>query len=200
MFLFAGLGNPGSQYNNSRHNLGFTIADKISEQYYCSKWKNKFKGLISEGIIDNKKVLILKPTTFMNESGISIKEAVNFYKVSKDQLFVIYDDIELAPGKIRVRFGGSHAGHNGVKNITNHIGPKFWRIKIGIGHPKQIQKVSSYVLGDFSSEDNKWLDDLKFLVSDHIPLILSGDNNHFMSAVAEKMNKIKPPPSNKNFE
>ena len=154
MFLIVGLGNPGKEYDGTRHNIGFAAIDYIADKYNIELNRIKFKGVFGEGLINGKKVILLKPTTYMNLSGESIREVVNFYKISNEEIIVIYDDISLEVGRIRIREKGSHGGHNGIKSIIKEIGTQeFDRIKIGIGRPKDKMTVINYVLGKFDKED-----------------------------------------------
>lgn len=156
MFLIAGLGNPGTEYENTRHNIGFRAIDNIAEKYNISLNRQKFKGIYGEGFINNEKVILLKPLTYMNLSGDSIREIMNFYKISNEEILVIYDDISLDVGRIRLREKGSAGGHNGIKSIIQNLGTDvFSRIKIGVGTPDT--DLVSYVLGKFSKEDNEIL-------------------------------------------
>ena len=153
MFLIVGLGNPGKEYDGTRHNIGFAAVDCIAEKYNIELNREKFKGVFGEGFINNKKVILLKPTTYMNLCGESVREIVNFYKISNEEIIVMYDDISLPVGKMRIREKGSHGGHNGIRNIILNLGTDvFPRVKIGVGAPKG--NLVSHVLGKFSDEEN----------------------------------------------
>ena len=153
MFLIVGLGNPGKEYDGTRHNIGFAAVDCIAEKYNIELNREKFKGVFGEGFINNKKVILLKPTTYMNLSGESVREIVNFYKISNEEIIVMYDDISLPVGKMRIREKGSHGGHNGIRNIILNLGTDvFPRVKISVGAPKG--NLVSHVLGKFSDEEN----------------------------------------------
>lgn len=153
MFLVVGLGNPGSQYEDTRHNIGFKVIDNIAKEYNIEINRQKFKGIYGEGFINGEKVILLKPTTYMNLSGESVREIVNFYKISNEEIIVMYDDISLPVGKMRIREKGSHGGHNGIRNIILNLGTDvFPRVKIGVGAPKG--NLVSHVLGKFSDEEN----------------------------------------------
>src|SRR5690606_38412019 len=143
-----GLGNPGSQHAANRHNVGFMAADAIARRHSFSPWSKKFRGLVAEGTLGGEKVLLLKPQTFMNLSGQSVGEALRFYKLEPAALAVLYDELDLAPGKVRVKSGGGHGGHNGIKSIDQHVGRDYRRVRIGIGHPGAKELVQNYVLGD----------------------------------------------------
>ncbi len=162
MILVVGLGNPGAGYARNRHNFGFMAVDDICRQFSFSSYKEKFLGFISEGKISGEKVIVLKPNTFMNNSGISVREVVNFYKLSSDQVIVFHDDLDLSFGKVKVKKGGGSAGHNGLKSIDSHIGKEYIRVRLGISHPDK-QEVISYVLSDFSLSERE---EIAFLLSD----------------------------------
>lgn len=185
MRLVVGLGNPGPKYRNNRHNIGFMAADEIVRRHGLSAPRSKFQGDVSEGEIGGEKVLVLKPATFMNESGRSVGEAVRFYKLATEDVFVIYDEIDLAAAKIRVKQGGGHAGHNGLRSIDAHLRDKnYWRVRLGIGHPGEKSQVSNHVLGDFSTQDRSWVARELEALAKELPLLLSGKTNDFMSRVA----------------
>jgi len=185
MRLVVGLGNPGPKYKNNRHNIGFMAADEIVRRHGLSAPRSKFQGDISEGDIAGERVLVLKPATFMNESGRSVGDAVRFYKLASEDVIVIYDEIDLAAEKIRVKQGGGHAGHNGLRSIDAHLDDKnYWRVRLGIGHPGDKAKVSNHVLGDFSKHDRQWVGRELTAVADELPLLLDGKPNDFMSRVS----------------
>jgi PTH1 family peptidyl-tRNA hydrolase len=185
MRMVVGLGNPGPKYRNNRHNIGFMAADEIVRRHRLSAPRSKFQGDISEGDIGGERVLVLKPATFMNESGRSVGDAVRFYKLAPEDIIVIYDEIDLAAEKIRVKQGGGHAGHNGLRSIDAHLGDKnYWRVRLGVGHPGDKSQVSNHVLGDFSKQDRVWVERELAAVADELPLLLSGQTNDFMSRVA----------------
>ncbi|MFV0245802.1 MAG: aminoacyl-tRNA hydrolase [Qingshengfaniella sp.] len=183
MLLFAGLGNPGAKYAKNRHNVGFMALDRIAEDHGFGPWRQKFQGLISEGRLGTVKVLLLKPQTFMNLSGQSVGEAARFHKIPVEDLCVFHDELDLAPGKCRVKTGGGHAGHNGLRSIHAHLGEAYRRVRIGIGHPGHKDRVSGYVLSDFAQADGAWLEDLLRGLSDGAPALAAGDNGKFMTAV-----------------
>ncbi len=191
MLLLVGLGNPEEKYQRNRHNVGYQIIDAIADHYGFEPERKKFQGLIREGVIDGRgvrrKALLLKPTTYYNESGNSVREVAQFYKIPVDQIVVFHDELDLAPGKIKAKKGGSTAGNNGLKSITAHMGAEFIRIRVGIGHPGDKAKVTSHVLSDFSkSEINDWVTELKQACARNAPLLAQPENgvDRFMSAVA----------------
>lgn len=184
MKLFVGLGNPGGKYARHRHNIGFMALDRIAADHGFSPWKSKFQGQISEGQLGREKVMLLKPETFMNNSGQSVGEAMRFYKLAPQDVTVLQDELDLAPGKARMKQGGGHAGHNGLRSLHAHIGDTYNRVRLGIGHPGRKELVSGYVLHDFSKADETWLEDLLRGVSDGAAHLAEGDGGKFMNAVA----------------
>ncbi|MBJ6134214.1 aminoacyl-tRNA hydrolase [Ochrobactrum sp. Q0168] len=193
MLLIAGLGNPGPKYARNRHNIGFMAADEIFRRHRFSNWQKKFQAEIADGVIDGEKVLLIKPQTFMNLSGQSIGEAMRFYKLTSADLVVIYDELDLVPGKLRIKTGGGSGGHNGIKSIDAHVqsfpgGQNYRRMRLGIGHPGAKELVHNYVLGDFGKADSEWLDTLLGAVADNIGLLAKpGDDNSFMNRIALAM-------------
>jgi PTH1 family peptidyl-tRNA hydrolase len=173
MILLAGLGNPGPKYARNRHNAGFMVADEIVRHYGLSPWRAKFQGEVSDGVIDGEKVLVLKPGTFMNESGRAVGEAMRFYNLEPEDVVVIHDELDLPPGKFRMKTGGGHAGNNGLRSIIQHIGAEFHRVRFGIGHPGHKDKVHGYVLKDFSKEDLKAAEPLIDALVRHLPLLVT---------------------------
>lgn len=184
MKLFAGLGNPGAAYAGHRHNIGFMALDRIAADHGFAPWRSRFQGLASEGRLGEDKVILLKPQTFMNLSGQSVAEALRFYKLTPAELVVFHDELDLAPGKVRVKAGGGHAGHNGLRSIHAHLGDAYGRVRLGIGHPGHKDAVAAYVLHDFAKADQDWLDDLLRGLSDGAPALADGDAVRFMNAVA----------------
>ena len=185
MRLLVGLGNPGGKHHNNRHNIGFMAADKIRETYDFSPYRRRFQGLISEGKIGNNSVRILKPTTFMNESGRSVGETIKFFKLPSHKVFVFYDDLDLVPGKCRIKLGGGAGGHNGLKSLDNQIGNEYWRVRLGIGHPGHKDRVLRYVLQDFAKKErNTWLTILLESLADNIQLLIESNENTLMSKLA----------------
>ena len=159
MKLIVGLGNPGAKYANNRHNIGFMAMDRIAADHGFSAWRAKFQGQIADGRFGSEKVALLKPETFMNLSGQSVGEAMRYLKITPDNVIVFHDEIDLAPGKVRLKTGGGHAGHNGLRSIHGHIGPDYDRVRMGVGHPGHKDAVPGYVLRDFPKADADWLDD-----------------------------------------
>ncbi|MVA99491.1 aminoacyl-tRNA hydrolase [Nitratireductor sp. CAU 1489] len=184
MLIFAGLGNPGPKYENQRHNVGFMAADAIARRHSFSPWSKKFKAEIAEGRLGDDKVLLVKPQTFMNLSGQAIGEALRFYKLSPADLVVFYDELDLAPGKVRIKIGGGSGGHNGIKSIDAHCGKDYRRVRIGIGHPGDKALVHNHVLGDFAKADRTWLEPLLDATADSAALLVKGDDNGFMNKVS----------------
>ena len=191
MFLFVGLGNPGAKYSSNRHNVGFMAADVIAAAHGFGPWRKKFQGELSEGTLGGKKVLLLKPQTFMNESGRSVGEALRFHNIPLDHVFVFYDELDLEPGKVRVKLGGGAAGHNGIRSISSQITPEFKRVRLGIGHPGDKNMVMPHVLGDFAKSDREWLVAMLDAVADNAALLIEGAEAKFQSMVHLKVN---PPP------
>lgn len=184
MKIFVGLGNPGAKYAGNRHNIGFMAVDRIAEEHGFGPWKSRFQGRVSEGRLGSVKVVLLKPETFMNRSGQSVGEAMRFYKLEPQDIIVLHDELDLAPGKARVKQGGGHAGHNGLRSIHGHIGEAYGRVRLGIGHPGRKEAVPGYVLHDFARADADWLDDLMRGIADGAPHLAEGDGGKFMNAVA----------------
>ncbi|MBV1865187.1 MAG: aminoacyl-tRNA hydrolase [Rhodobacteraceae bacterium] len=184
MKLFVGLGNPGSKYAQNRHNIGFMALDRIAQDHGFSPWRRKFQGQICEGRLGGEKLALLKPETFMNLSGQSVGEAMRFYKLDPQDVTVFHDELDLAPGKCRVKQGGGHAGHNGLRSMHQHISPEYQRVRLGIGHPGRKELVARYVLHDFATADTDWLDDLLRGISDGVNALAKGDTGRFMNAVA----------------
>ncbi|WP_209599614.1 aminoacyl-tRNA hydrolase [Ruegeria sp. HKCCSA071] len=194
MKLFVGLGNPGQKYARNRHNIGFMALDRIAADHGFGPWKSKFQAEISEGRLGTEKVLLLKPQTYMNRSGQSVGEAMRFYKLESTDVVVFHDELDLAPGKLRVKAGGGHAGHNGLRSIHEHIGAAYDRVRLGIGHPGRKEMVSGYVLSDFAKSETSWLDDVLRGVSDGAPNLAQDEGGKFMNAVALR---TAPPRSSK---
>ena len=184
MFLVVGLGNPGPEAAGNRHNLGFMAVDEIVRRHGFSSPRRRFQADTHDGRIGDEKILAIKPLTYVNRSGEAVGAAVRFFKLTLDQVIVIYDEIDLAPGKMRVKTGGGAAGHNGVRSIDAHIGPNFRRVRMGVGHPGDRGVVVNYVLRDFSKADWTWVDPLIDAVAEAMPLLVDGDDSGFMSRVA----------------
>src|SRR5687768_7828318 len=183
MLLIAGLGNPGRRYAGHRHNIGFMAAEAIHHRHGFSAWRARFEGEIAEGVLAGEKALILKPATYMNESGRAVGQAMRFYKLEPADVVVIYDELDLPPGKLRMKCGGGTAGHNGLESIEAHIGKDFRRMRIGIGHPGAKELVHGYVLHDFAKADREWIDPLLAALAEHAPLLAKGDDSTFMNRV-----------------
>jgi PTH1 family peptidyl-tRNA hydrolase len=192
MFLFAGLGNPGAKYSGNRHNVGFMAVDEIVRRLRFSSWREKFQSDMSDGVIGGEKILVLKPQTYMNESGRAVGDAVRFHNISLDRVYVFYDELDLDPGKVRVKTGGGAAGHNGIRSIAAHIGPDFKRVRIGIGHPGVKELVHHHVLSDFAKADGLWLDKLLEGMADCADLLAEGKDEKFQSKVALVLNPPRP--------
>lgn len=187
MYLLVGLGNPGREYAHHRHNVGFLCLDEIRQSYGLPSEKAKFSGLLTEGMIDRQKVCLFKPLTYMNRSGGPVSEAARFFKVSPDHIIVFHDDLDLAPGKVRVKQGGGHGGHNGLRDLDAHLGAQYWRVRIGIGRPLHKEGVTSYVLSNFSKEDHGWLDDLLPLLADEVHLLLTSSPQDYAGKIMTEM-------------
>ncbi len=184
MKLWVGLGNPGPQYAGHRHNVGFMAVDRIAAEHGVTPWRRGFKGEVAEGRFGAEKVLLLKPGTFMNLSGEAVRAAADFHKLDPAEITVFHDELDLAPGKLRLKQGGGHAGHNGLRSLHAHIGEGYGRVRIGIGHPGHKDAVAPYVLHDFAKADADWLDDLLRGISDGAPALAAGDGVGFQNAVA----------------
>ena len=183
MLLIVGLGNPGRRYAGHRHNIGFMAVDEIHRRHRLSAWRARFEGETSEGSFGGEKALLLKPATYMNESGRSVGQAMRFYKIAPSDVVLIYDELDLPPGKLRMKAGGSSAGHKGLSSVAAHIGSEFRRMRIGIGHPGAKELVNGYVLHDFAGADREWIDPLLAAISDNIPQLVAGSDSTFMNRV-----------------
>lgn len=186
MLIFAGLGNPGAKYAGNRHNIGFMALDRIAAEHGFAPWRKKFHGEVTEGRLGPEKVLLLKPMTFMNLSGQSVGEAMRFYKLGPGDVTVFHDELDLAPGKVRVKSGGGHAGHNGLRSLHQHIGEAYRRVRLGIGHPGRKEQVTQYVLQDFAKADGEWLDDVLRGVAEGAPELAADRTDRFLNAVARR--------------
>jgi PTH1 family peptidyl-tRNA hydrolase len=184
MKLFVGLGNPGAKYAGNRHNIGYMAVDRIAADHGFGPWRSKFQGVFSEGRLGQEKVILLKPETFMNLSGQSVGEAMRFHKLELADVIVFHDELDLAPGKCRLKSGGGHAGHNGLRSIHAHIGEAYDRVRLGIGHPGDKNRVAGYVLSDFAKADADWLDDLLRGISDGAAALAAGEGAKFLNAVS----------------
>lgn len=171
MLLFVGLGNPGAKYAGNRHNIGFMALDAIARRHRGSPWRARFKGETSEVTLAGDKVLLLKPLTFMNDSGRAVREAMDFYKLAPPAIHVFHDELDLPPAKLRLKTGGGNAGHNGLRSISQHCGNEYPRVRLGIGHPGDKALVHAYVLSDFAKSEREWVGDLCASIADHAELL-----------------------------
>ncbi len=187
MKLFVGLGNPGAAYAGNRHNIGFMAVDRIAADHGFGPWKKAFKGLVADGRLGDVRVLLLKPETFMNLSGQSVQAAMAFHKILPTDMVVFHDELDLAPGKLRSKMAGGHAGHNGLRSIHAHIGEEYGRVRLGIGHPGHKDAVADYVLHDFAKADADWLEGLLHGISDGATLLAAGEDAKFLNRVALRM-------------
>lgn len=183
MVLLVGLGNPGDRYAGNRHNIGFMAIDAIHRRHELPAWRDRFSGTFAEGRIGGAKARLLKPQTFMNESGNAVGKAMRYFDEAPADVVVFYDELDLAPGKVRVKMGGGAAGHNGIRSISAHIGPDFRRVRLGIGHPGHKAAVQRHVLGDFAKADRDWLEPLLDALADHADLLVTGEDSTFMNKV-----------------
>ncbi|PZO02129.1 MAG: aminoacyl-tRNA hydrolase [Hyphomicrobiales bacterium] len=183
MLIFAGLGNPGSRYARNRHNIGFMALDEIARVHRAAPWRARFQGQASEATIGNEKVVLLKPQTYMNESGRSIGEAARFFKVEPADVIVFHDELDLAPAKLRIKLGGGNAGHNGLRSTTAAIGNEYRRVRMGIGHPGLKELVHAYVLNDFGKAEGPWVEDLCTACADNAALLAVHDDAGFQNKV-----------------
>lgn len=196
MKLLVGLGNPGAKHARNRHNIGFMAVDAIAAASGFTPWRGKFQGQVSEGRLGPEKVVLLKPETFMNVSGDSVQAAARFYRVEPADIIVFHDELDLAPGKVRVKTGGGHAGHNGLRSLDAHIGPDFTRVRLGIGHPGDKRLVTNHVLGDFAKAEADWLVPLLDGIAAAVPDLVAGDMARFIETATRnlpKPGKPKPP-------
>jgi PTH1 family peptidyl-tRNA hydrolase len=189
--LIVGLGNPGARYDRNRHNIGFMAADEIRRRHGFGPFRAKFEGAITEGSIAGERIYLLKPETYMNASGDAVGAAQRFYKIDPSEIAVIYDEIDLAPGKLRVKQGGGSAGHNGIRSVEDAIGEDFWRVRLGVGHPGDKRLVEHYVLQNFDAEEMLWVTPLVNAVAEALPLLVAENASAFMTKVALI---LKPPP------
>ena len=183
MRLFVGLGNPGSRYARNRHNVGFMVVDEIARVHGAAPWRRRFQGEAAEAVVGGERMLLLKPQTYMNESGRSVAEAQRFFKLELSDVVVFHDELDLAPAKVRVKLGGGNAGHNGLRSITAQCGNDYRRVRIGIGHPGDKDLVHAYVLSDFAKGEEPWVEDLRRACADAAPLLAKGDDATFQNKV-----------------
>jgi peptidyl-tRNA hydrolase, PTH1 family len=183
MLLFVGLGNPGTRHVGNRHNIGFMAVQAIARRHNLAPWRRRFQGVAVEGPIGGERVLLLLPGTYMNESGRAVTEAAHFYKVEPGEIVVFHDEIELPPGKVRLKTGGGNAGHNGLRSISAHVGNDYKRVRIGIGHPGDKNLVEHYVLSDFAKDEWPWVEALCEIVADNAGLLVEGKDASFQNRV-----------------
>ena len=186
MILIVGLGNPGPKYDRNRHNVGFLALDRIAADHGFSPWRSRFQGQTAEGQLGQQRVTLLKPGSFMNLSGQPVGEAMRYLKLEPADVIVLHDELDLPPGKVRLKSGGGHAGHNGLRSIHQHIGEAYRRLRIGIGHPGHKDRVAGYVLSDFAKAEEAMLDDLLRGISDGAPALAAGDDARFGNAVSAR--------------
>ena len=186
MLLLVGLGNPNPNNTNNRHNVGFLVIDAVNTKFQLSKQKPKFKGLLTTGQIDEQKVYAIKPLTFMNNSGICIKELIDYFKIEAKDVFVFHDDLDIDSGKVKVKFGGSNAGHNGIESIDKNIGKHYTRIRIGIGHPKNSTTEAEHVLKNFSSNEKQSVEEVTKNIIESLSILIKKDLDLFSSKVNQK--------------
>jgi peptidyl-tRNA hydrolase, PTH1 family len=183
MRLFVGLGNPGREYVNNRHNIGFMAVEAIAKRHGFAPWRRRFQGVATEGTIAGEKILLLLPGTYMNESGRAVGEAAHFYKLGVGDIVVLHDEVDLPPAKVRVKTGGGNAGHNGLRSISAHIGNDYRRVRLGVGHPGVKELVHGHVLGDFSKAEREWVEALCDTVADNADLLARGEDASFQNKV-----------------
>ncbi len=183
MLLLVGLGNPGTKYVRNRHNIGFMAMEAIAKHHNITPWRRKYQGVAVEGTIGGERVQLLLPGTYMNESGRAVQEAARFHKLEPGQIIVFHDELELAPGKVRVKIGGGNAGHNGLRSITAHVGNEYKRVRIGIGHPGDKNLVERYVLQDFAKDERPWVEALCDIIADNAGMLVEGKDASFQNKV-----------------
>jgi PTH1 family peptidyl-tRNA hydrolase len=183
MLLFVGLGNPGTRYVANRHNIGFMAVEAIARSHGLGPWRRRFQGVATEGPIGPERVLLLRPETYMNDSGRAVAEAARFYKLTPDAIVVFHDEIDLAPAKLRVKTGGGNAGHNGLRSISAHVGNDYHRVRIGVGHPGSKELVHPYVLSDFARSERPWVEALTGIIADNAELLARGEHASFQNKV-----------------
>lgn len=189
MKLIVGLGNPGDEHSRNRHNVGFMAVDRIGHVHGFPAWRKRFHGLVAEGEISGEKCLLLKPQTYMNESGRSVGEAVRFLKIPIGDVIVIYDEIDLTPGRIKAKTGGGNAGHNGLRSISAHLENEYQRIRIGVGHPGSKAAVAHYVLNDFVKSEREWVTAMLDAIADAAPYLVKGEQSRFLTKVAQLLDE-----------
>ncbi len=190
MQLWVGLGNPEPGMARQRHNIGFMALDRVAHRHGFTSWRRRFKGEVAEGMIGRHKILALKPLTYMNASGVSVQQAAGFYKIPAACITALHDELDLAPGRLRVKRGGGAAGHNGLRSMDQMLGtPDYWRVRLGIGHPGVRERVTGHVLGDFARADQEWLDGLLDDLAEAAPLLADGQPEAFMTRVARRLSE-----------
>lgn len=194
MLLLVGLGNPGPEHQRQRHNIGFMAIDAIAERYRFAPFRKRFQGELAEGVLDGIKTLLLKPQTYMNNSGRSVLEAAHFYKLPPAKVVVVHDELDLAPGKLRVKLGGGHAGHNGLRSVDAALGPEYRRLRLGIGHPGK-ERVLGFVLQNFAKDEQLWLEPLLEAIAEAAPSLARDDDVGFMNKVALRLTPPRNEPA-----
>lgn len=183
MLLWVGLGNPGTRYAANRHNIGFMALDAIARRHGFAPWRRRFQGQTSEGSIGGQRLLLLKPETYMNESGRAVGEAAKFFKIAPPEIMVLHDEVELPPAKLRVKAGGGNAGHNGLRSITDHVGNDYRRVRIGVGHPGVKDLVHVHVLGDFAKSERDWVEAMCDAIADNAEALVRGQDASFQNRI-----------------
>jgi len=183
MLLFVGLGNPGAKYAHNRHNVGFMVVDEIARRHGFQPWRRRFQGETAEGTLERERIILLKPMTYMNDSGQSVQEASNFFKLAQGEITVFHDEIELPPAKVRVKVGGGIAGHNGLRSISAHVGNDYRRVRLGVGHPGIKELVHGHVLNDFARDERPWVDALREAIADNVGLLATARDSTFQNKV-----------------
>src|SRR5262245_58265014 len=187
MKLFVGLGNPGKEYARQRHNVGFMALERIAARHGLGPWRKRYHGLVAEGPIGGRRVMLLMPQTFMNDSGQAVGEAQRYLKIAEEDIYVFHDEIDLAPAKLKVKAGGGNAGHNGLRSISAHVGNEYTRVRIGVGHPGHKDLVSGYVLHDFAKADLTWLDPMLDAIAEAAGRLAEGDDARFLTEVSRRL-------------
>jgi peptidyl-tRNA hydrolase, PTH1 family len=183
MLLFVGLGNPGAKYQGNRHNVGFMVVDEIARRHGFQPWRRRFQGETAEGTLERERIILLKPLTYMNDSGQAVQEASAFFKLSPTEITVFHDEIELPPAKVRVKVGGGIAGHNGLRSISAHVGNDYRRVRLGVGHPGIKELVHGHVLNDFAKDERPWVGALRDAIADNAGLLATGRDSTFQNKV-----------------
>jgi PTH1 family peptidyl-tRNA hydrolase len=183
MMLFVGLGNPGAKYQSNRHNVGFLAVDEIARRHGFAPWRRRFQGETAEGTLERERIILLKPMTYMNDSGQAVQEASGFFKLTPNEITVLHDEIELPPAKVRVKVGGGIAGHNGLRSISAHVGNDYRRVRIGVGHPGIKELVHGHVLNDFAKDERPWVETLVDAIADNAGLLATGRDSTFQNKV-----------------